>query len=102
MDTSPDVGTETHAVGLPVVGTRAGAIGGMTDPGCDGFPVDVDDTPVMAACLERLRPRPDEARVPGAAGREKVRRLNDPDAAAARGKFFRWMVGDRGQAGERA
>lgn len=96
MDTSPNVVTEAHAVGLPVVGTRAGGIPEMVDEGRDGFLVDVDDAPAMAERMDRLLSRPDEARAMGAAGREKVRRLNDPDAvASAHAKFFRRMAADR-------
>jgi glycosyltransferase involved in cell wall biosynthesis len=103
MDTSPNVVTEAHAIGLPVVGTRTGGIPEMIDEGRDGFLVDVDDVAVMAERMERLLSRPDEARALGAAGRAKVRRLNDPDAvAAAHAEYFRRMVASRGEAGERA
>jgi glycosyltransferase involved in cell wall biosynthesis len=100
MDTSPNVVTEAHAVGLPVVGTRAGGIPEMIDEGRDGFLVDVDDAPAMAERMDRLLSRPDEARALGAAGREKVRRLNDPDAvASAHADFFRRMVAAKGRQG---
>jgi glycosyltransferase involved in cell wall biosynthesis len=35
MDTSPNVVTEAHAAGLPVVGTRAGGIPELIDDGID-------------------------------------------------------------------
>lgn len=79
MDTSPNVVTEAHAAGLPVVGTRAGGIPEMIDDGVDGYHVDVDDFGSMADKLEELVLAPDKAAEMGLIGKEKVRVLNDPD-----------------------
>ena len=95
MDTSPNVVTEAHAVGLPVIGTRAGGIPEMIEDGGDGFHVDVDDHLAMAEKLDLLLGDPDLARRMGAAGREKVRVLNDPvRIAQAHVEFFTRIGGD--------
>lgn len=78
MDTSPNVLTEAHAVGLPVVGTRAGGIPEMIDDGVDGFHVDVDDHIMMAKKISVFLNDPDLTQRMGQAGKEKVRVLNDP------------------------
>ena len=89
VDTSPNVLSEAHAVGLPVIGTRAGGIPEMIEDGVDGFHVDVDDHLAMAEKLDLLLGDPDLARRMGAAGRERVRVLNDPvRIARAHVEFF--------------
>jgi len=89
MDTSPNVLTEAHAVGLPVIGTRVGGIPEMIDEGQDGLLVPVDDANALADRMQCLLADPARARRMGAAGREKVRRWNDPGAvAAAHVEFF--------------
>jgi glycosyltransferase involved in cell wall biosynthesis len=94
-DTSPNVLSEAHAVGLPVVGTRAGGIPEMIDEGEDGFVVDVDDEVAMARRLEELLADPERARRMGEVGREKVRALNDPARIAeAHVEFFEKIRGD--------
>ena len=89
VDTSPNALSEAHAIGLPVIGTRAGGIPEMIEEGVDGFHVDVDDHVAMADRMELLLADPDLARRMGAAGREKVRVLNDPARVAqAHVEFF--------------
>ena len=82
MDTSPNILTEAHAAGLPVIGTRAGGIPDMIDDGKDGFLVDVDDFKAVAQKMDLLTSDVDLCRKLGAAGREKVKWLNDPDRIA--------------------
>ncbi|MCU0772590.1 MAG: glycosyltransferase family 4 protein [Verrucomicrobia bacterium] len=98
MDTSPNVVTEAHAMGLPVIGTRAGGIPEMIDDGKDGFLVDVDDAGAMAKRIDELLANPERARQFGLAGREKVRVLNDPKRVAeAHVEFFEKIKGDLGR-----
>jgi glycosyltransferase involved in cell wall biosynthesis len=82
MDFSPNTITEAHAVGLPVIATRAGGIPDMIEEGADGFLVDVDDAATMAARMQRLLREPDLARRLGQAGRAKVSQMNDADTVA--------------------
>ncbi len=82
MDTSPNILTEAHAAGLPVIGTRAGGIPDMIDDGKDGFLVDVDDAEAAAEKMDVLSASPDLCRQMGWAGRKKVRWLNDSDRIA--------------------
>jgi len=83
MDTSPNIITEAHAAGLPVISTRTGGIPDMINHGQDGHLVDPDDDVTMAASMDYFLDRPEEAGRMGAAGREKVRTLNDPARIAA-------------------
>ncbi|MBC8478034.1 MAG: glycosyltransferase family 4 protein [Candidatus Delongbacteria bacterium] len=83
MDTSPNVITEAHAAGIPVVGTRAGGIPDMIAEGQDGYLVDVDDVAAMAFHLNQLLEDSELCRRLGQAGRDKVRALNDPARIAA-------------------
>ena len=78
MDTSPNVITEAHAVGIPVVGTRAGGIPDMIKEDEDGFVVPVDDVSAMAERMADLLRSRERRMAMGLAGREKVRVLNDP------------------------
>jgi glycosyltransferase involved in cell wall biosynthesis len=95
MDTSPNVLTEAHAIGLPVIGTRAGGIPEMIDEGKDGFVVPVDDADAMADRMQRLLADPALARRLGAAGRAKVKEWNAPAAvAAAHVEFFNRVQAD--------
>lgn len=78
MDTSPNVITEAHAAGLPVIGTRAGGIPEMINDGEDGYLVDIDDADAMAERMHHVLSDADTASRLGVAGRKKVRVLNDP------------------------
>jgi glycosyltransferase involved in cell wall biosynthesis len=89
MDTSPNVVTEAHAAGLPVVGTRAGGIPEMIADGVDGYHVDIDDDEGMARKVEELLANPLRGKRMGDAGREKVRVENAPlRVAEAHVEFF--------------
>lgn len=89
MDTSPNVVTEAHAIGLPVIGTRVGGIPEMIDHGKDGWTVEMDDADAMAGFMIRLAEEMEEARSMGQVGREKVKTLNCPvSIAAAHVDFF--------------
>lgn len=54
MNTSPNALTEAHAIGLPVIGTRAGGIPEMIEEGKDGMLEPVDDADAMADRMQRL------------------------------------------------
>ena len=89
MDTAPNVVSEAHAIGLPVIGTRAGGIPEMIDDGIDGFHVDVDDHEMMSDLIGRLLHNPSLAKKMGEAGRAKVETLNSADdVARAHVEFF--------------
>ena len=89
MDTSPNVVSEAHAIGLPVIGTLTGGIPEMIDEGKDGYLVGVDDVDAMSLRMGQLLADPEECRRMGMAGRVKVKELNSPDAVAlAHMKFF--------------
>jgi glycosyltransferase involved in cell wall biosynthesis len=97
MDTSPNVVSEAHAIGLPVIGTRVGGIPEMIDEGEDGFLVDCDDTDTMAARIHTLLEDRDLARKLGAVGQTKVRTLNDSTRVAeAHVDFFQKIGKDLG------
>lgn len=82
MDTSPNVITEAHAAGLPVIGSDAGGIPDMIDHGRDGFVARVDDLDAYAQHLDTVLGDAMFSRKLGGAGREKVRVLNDPKRIA--------------------
>jgi len=82
MDTAPNVITEAHALGTPVVGTAAGGIPEMIISGTDGFIVPMDQPAVMQDRLQELLHHPQKAAAMGEAGRVKVLRINDPAAVA--------------------
>jgi glycosyltransferase involved in cell wall biosynthesis len=89
MDTSPNVITEAHAAGLPVVATRVGGIPEMIEDGVNGFLVDSGDYRAMAQKMDTLIDNPDLCRSMGEKGRESVRKRNDPDnVAQAYVRFF--------------
>jgi glycosyltransferase involved in cell wall biosynthesis len=82
MDTSPNVITEAHAVGIPVIGTTAGGIPEMIEEERDGFVVPVDDIEALSRRMELLLSDMELCAEMGRAGREKVRILNDPSRVA--------------------
>jgi glycosyltransferase involved in cell wall biosynthesis len=93
MDTSPNVITEAHAVGLPVIGTAAGGIPDMIDDGRDGFIVPIDDSEAMALLMEHLLSDPQRCEEMGRAGKKKVRELNDPVQVAEKHvDFYREII----------
>jgi glycosyltransferase involved in cell wall biosynthesis len=93
MDTSPNVITEAHAVGLPVIGTAAGGIPDMIDDGRDGFIVQTDDSEAMARYMELLLSDPQRCEEMGRAGKKKVRELNDPARIAEKHvDFYREII----------
>jgi glycosyltransferase involved in cell wall biosynthesis len=93
MDTSPNVITEAHAIGLPVIGTAAGGIPDMIDEGRDGFIVPIDDSEAMALRIEYLLSDPQRCAEMGWVGREKVRAMNDPARVAAKHvDFYREII----------
>ena len=93
MDTSPNVVTEAHAVGIPVIGTKAGGIPDMIDDGCNGLLVESDDykgiAHSMARCLKDRR----MCFNMGANGQKKVAKINDPQRIANEHvKFFKEIL----------
>jgi len=78
MDTSPNVLTEAHAAGLPVIGTRVGGIPDMIEEGKDGFLVDTEDFQAVAKYMDLLSLDPTLSKHLGANGRKKVKQLNNP------------------------
>lgn len=93
MDTSPNVITEAHAAGLPVVATCTGGIPDMVSDGKDGFLVPVGDASTMADRMRLLLDNPGMAREMGAAGREFVLKKNDPDVVARQHmEFYRQVI----------
>lgn len=96
MDTSPNVITEAHAVGIPVVGTCAGGIPDMIKEGEDGFLVPVDDASAMAERMAELLQTREQRMKMGQAGRDKVRVLNDPGRVAEEHvEYYREMLDAR-------
>jgi glycosyltransferase involved in cell wall biosynthesis len=76
MDTSPNVITEAHACGVPVVATRIGGIPEMVADGVDGFLVDVDDEEAMARYMSLLLFDRSLSEQMGKRGKIKVTELN--------------------------
>ena len=100
MDTSPNVVSEAHAIGLPVIGTAVGGIPEMIDEGNDGFLVARDDVAAMAERMTRLMQDRDLAQALGEAGREKVRGMNSAvEVAEAHARFFSRIGRQLGVAG---
>lgn len=83
MDTSPNILTEGHALGLPVIGCAVGGIQEMIDDGRDGYLVARDDVCAMGTRMHELLAKPDVARSMGMAGRRKVAEINDPARVAS-------------------
>jgi glycosyltransferase involved in cell wall biosynthesis len=93
VDTSPNVVTEAHAAGIPVVGTDGGGIPEMVDNGVDGYIVPVDDCNQMSQRLEKLLSNLDLCRALGSAGRMKVKKLNNPSRIAdSHVEFYRELI----------
>jgi glycosyltransferase involved in cell wall biosynthesis len=88
MDTSPNVITEAHAIGIPVIGTRVGGIPEMIVHEVDGFLVDGNDATTMASYMNDILDDPQKAQRMGAMGRKKVQILNDPARIAAANRNF--------------
>lgn len=82
MDTSPNVITEAHAAGIPVIGTATGGIPNMIEDGKDGFLVPVDDTAEISSRMKFLLNDMQRCAKMGQLGREKVLMLNDPSIVA--------------------
>jgi len=82
MDTSPNVITEAHAAGLPVIATRAGGIPDLVEHGKDGFLAAVEDAEDLAGKMRILFENPSLCAQLGHAGRAKVSVANDPDRIA--------------------
>jgi glycosyltransferase involved in cell wall biosynthesis len=100
MDTSPNVVSEAHAIGLPVIGTKVGGIPEMIEEGVDGYLVDRDDVSAMAERMSLLLKDEPLARSLGQAGRAKVRALNDANSVAeAHAEFFSRIGRELGVAG---
>lgn len=83
MDVSPNVITEAHAAGLPVVASRVGGVPEMIDDGADGRLTAVDDASGMAHALEEVLGNPKRCKEWGLQGRQKVSSLNAPERIAA-------------------
>ena len=89
MDTSPNVISEAHAIGLPVIGTRAGGIPEMIAHEVDGYLVDVDDDKAMGHYINQLLNDQSLAQKMGENGRQKVLGLNSStEVAEAHLDFF--------------
>lgn len=97
MDTSPNVVSEAHAVGIPVVGSRVGGIPDMIADGVDGYLFALDNDAEAAEKLDLLLADRELARTMGERGREKVRVLNSAQRVAeAHVAFFHKVAGDLG------
>lgn len=95
MDTAPNVVSEAHAIGLPVIGTRAGGIPEMIEDGVDGIHVDIDDYKTMGRQMKSLLLDLDRARKMGENGNRKVQSLNSADdVAIAHVEFFEKIKSD--------
>lgn len=94
-DTSPNVVSEAHAIGLPVVGSRVGGIPEMIEEGKDGFLFEREDHTDAASKLAMLLADRSLAERLGKSGREKVRRLNSAQRVAeAHAAFFKRVAED--------
>jgi|GEM_PF-1840638 len=82
VDTSPNVITEAHACGIPVVGTSSGGIPEMITENEDGFIVPTDDFYTMSKRFELLFNDLKLCARMGQNGRKKVLSLNDPSRIA--------------------
>jgi len=96
MDTAPNVITEAHAAGLPVIASATGGLPEMVADGSDGCLVSVDDVAGLSARLKDLFAHPEACARLGQAGRQKIRRLNDPVRVAAEHvRFYREIIARR-------
>ena len=94
MDTSPNVVTEAHAAGLPVIGACAGGIPEMIKDGIDGFVVPVDDAESMSHSMGTLLSDLSRCAKMGQSGREKVADLNSAASIAAEHvRFYHEVLG---------
>lgn len=82
MDTSPNVVTEAHALGLPVIGTLAGGIPDMVENNGDGLLVLINDYKGMGRAMKSLLNNRARAKSMGSAGRSKVLQINNPEYIA--------------------
>ena len=97
VDTSPNVVTEAHAAGVPVVATCEGGVPDMVRDGVDGFVVDLDDDRAIKERLERLVGRPGVCRELGMAGRARVAVEHEPALIARRHvEFYRTILARHG------
>lgn len=78
MDTSPNVITEAHAVGIPVVCTNVGGIPDMVENGRDGFIVNVNDAEEMSKRMEILLADRNICKIMGQKAKNKIKELNSP------------------------
>lgn len=93
MDTSPNVVTEAHVLGLPVVGTRAGGIPDMIENTVDGLLVPINDFKAMGIAIKTLLRNQDMAKNMGYKGRCKVLKINNPGYVAdLHMKYFRRLA----------
>jgi glycosyltransferase involved in cell wall biosynthesis len=74
------VAAEAMAHGIPVVASRIGALAELVEDGRTGSLFSPGDADELAEAMLRLWREPERCRRLGAAGREKVLRLCDPDA----------------------
>jgi glycosyltransferase involved in cell wall biosynthesis len=88
MDTSPNVITEAHTAGLPVIATETGGIPNMIKDGIDGFIVPVDHVELMSLRMEMLLYDLVRCAKMGASGRKKIKKLNNPFIIAKKHKKF--------------
>jgi len=89
MDTSPNVISEAHAIGIPVIGTRVGGIPEMVEDGLDGFWADKDDIFEISMHMRTLLEDENLARKMGGNGKMKVMKLNNSlSVAEAHAEYF--------------
>ncbi len=80
MDTSPNVLTEAHSAGLPVIGTRVGGIPDMISNGIDGFVVESEDFSSIASYMDKLASNIPLCRKMGLAGKNKTAKINNANS----------------------
>jgi glycosyltransferase involved in cell wall biosynthesis len=94
METSPNVISEAHAAGLPVIAPAVGGIPSMVEEGRDGYLVSWGDERALADRMERMLASPELARAYGAQGRQKVDRTQRAAHVAAEHlRFYREVIG---------
>ncbi len=82
-DGLPNVLVEAQSQGLAVVATTLSGIPELIQPGINGELVPPEDDSALAVAIERLVTDPQQRRVFGAAGQQRVRTAFDMDAAFA-------------------